>query len=355
MTTSPRIAVIAGDGIGREVVPPVVELVDTLLRHDGVTARWTTLDWSTERYLATGEYIPPGGLELLAGHDAILLGAVGDPRVPDAVSLGDLLLRIRRHFDQFVNLRPLSSLPGVTMPLRDGAPFDLVVVRENTEGEYADIGGRVHAGRPQEVVVQTSVFTRAGVERLLRFSFQLAARRRGVVTSATKSNALRHSMVFWEEVAADVAKDFPGVEYRHVHIDALAAALVRDPSRFDVIASSNLFGDILADLGAVLMGSIGAAPSGNINPDRSQPSMFEPVHGSAPDIVGRGIASPVGQLLSAVLMLDHLGLADQARRLDGAVRAALASGDAVTPDLGGTADTGGACRAVARVLGAPVP
>jgi tartrate dehydrogenase/decarboxylase / D-malate dehydrogenase len=297
--------------------------------------------------------MPADALERLRGHDAILLGAVGAPGVPDHVSLWGLLIPIRRTFRQYVNLRPIRVFPGVPSPLREaGADVDLVVVRENVEGEYSEIGGRFNRGLPDEVAVQEAVFTRAGVARIADYAFALAGRRRGRLTSATKSNGIVHTMPFWDEVVRERAEAAPAVEWEDEHIDALCAKLVLHPARFDVIVASNLFGDILSDLAAAVAGSIGMAPSGNLDPSGEHPSMFEPVHGSAPDIAGRGIANPVGAVWSAALMLDHLGHPDAAAEVCDAIAAVLAAGDVRTPDIGGSATTAEVTEAMVRALGA---
>jgi tartrate dehydrogenase/decarboxylase/D-malate dehydrogenase len=338
---SQAIAVIPGDGIGPEVVTATRTVLDAVAAVHDLDLDYTEHDWSCRRYTETGAMMPEGGLDQLAAYDAILLGAVGWPGVPDHVSLWGLLIPIRRHFRQYVNQRPIAVLEGVTSPLRDARPgeVDLVVVRENVEGEYSEIGGRLNRGFPDEMAVQESVFTRVGVTRIAEHAFGLAAERRGVLTSATKSNGIVHTMPFWDEVVARVAEDHPHVTWDAEHIDALAAKVVLDPSRFDVIVASNLFGDILSDLTAAVAGSIGIAPSANLDPTREHPSMFEPVHGSAPDIAGRGVANPVGTLWSAVMMLDHLGHTEAAAELMEAVRETLRSPGTRTPDLGGSAST----------------
>lgn len=334
-----RVAVVAGDGIGREIMPPTVAVLELLADLEGLDLSWTHLDWGTDLYMSRGRYLEPDDLDVLAGHDAILLGAVGDPRVPDDASLWGLLLPIRQRFRQMVNLRPVMSFDGIPGPLRDDEPFDFLIVRENNEGEYAGVGGRLFVGTEREIAIESAVFTREGTERVVRMAFEMARSRRGRLVSATKSNALRYSMTFWDSVVRDVATDFPGVEFESVHVDALAARLVRQPHDLDVIVASNLFGDVLADLGAALMGSLGLAPSANLNLDGDLPSMFEPVHGSAPDITGRGIANPMAQLLSAALMLRHLGAEAAAARLERAVRQALRDPASRTPDIGGAATT----------------
>ncbi len=283
--------------------------------------------------------MPADGLETLRGFDAILLGAVGWPGVPDHVSLWGLLIPIRRAFRQYVNLRPIRVFEGVDSPLRAAKDVDFVVVRENVEGEYSEIGGRMNRGFPDEMAVQESVFTRAGISRIADFAFELARTRRKYVTSATKSNGIVHTLPFWDEVVAERAAQYPDVRTDSEHIDALAAKFVLQPERFDVVVGSNLFGDILSDLAAAVAGSIGIAPSANLDPTKEYPSMFEPVHGSAPDIAGQGIANPVGAVWSAALMLEHLGHADAAGEVLSAIEATLASSDTRTADLGGSAST----------------
>ena len=334
-----KIAAIPGDGIGVDLVPGVTELVDEAAERHEVGIDWLRLDWSSTRFRARGQFMPDDWLSVLAGTDAVFLGAVGDPAVPDHISLWGLLLPIRRGLRQSVNVRPIVSLPGILGPLRDPRPFDFVVVRENNEGEYTNIGGSLYEDTLDEVVVQSSVFTRRGTERVVRYAFDLARSRRCDLVSATKSNGLVHSMPFWDKVAREVARDCPDVKFRELHIDALVARLALAPSDFDVIVASNLFGDILSDLGAALMGGIGLAASANVNPTADAPSMFEPVHGSAPDIFGQGIANPTGQVLSACLMMIHLGELDVARDIDDALRRALADPLGRTPDVGGRAST----------------
>lgn len=335
-----RVAVIAGDGIGTEVMPPAMDIVDAAGRRYGFGVDWVEYPWSCERYLAEGAMMPADGLDRLAESDAILLGAVGAPGVPDHVSLWGLLIPIRRAFDQYVNLRPAVLMPGVQSPLRDvGAGIDLLVVRENAEGEYSEVGGRVGAGTAAEFALQEAVFTRRGIERIVEFAARRAEERRGRLVSATKSNGLIHSMTFWDEVTAEVMARHPGVETRSMHVDALAARMVSHPDELDVVVGSNLFGDILSDLAAALVGSLGIAPSANLNPEGEHPSMFEPVHGSAPDIAGRGIANPIGQIWSAAMMLDQLGHMDAGAAIVAAIRSTLADSDTRTPDLGGRAGT----------------
>jgi tartrate dehydrogenase/decarboxylase/D-malate dehydrogenase len=336
--TTPRsyvIAAVPGDGIGPETVAAARRVLDVVSESEDFRLTWQEHPWGCDYYLATGAMMPEDGIEVLAAADAVLLGAVGRPDVPDHLSLWGLLIPIRRSFDQFVSLRPARLLDGVPNPLaEDRARLDVVIVRENTEGEYSEIGGRIFRGRPDEMAIQEAVFTRQGIERIARYAFDLARTRSSRVASATKSNGIVHTMPFWDEVVAEVAEDYPDVELTRYHVDALAALLVLDPGRFDVILGSNLFGDILSDLTAALAGSIGIAPCGNIDPTRTHPSMFEPIHGSAPDIVGRGIANPIGQIWSSALMLHHLGEDRAASRLVTAVEAVLRDGIR-TPDLGG--------------------
>jgi tartrate dehydrogenase/decarboxylase/D-malate dehydrogenase len=336
-----RIAVIAGDGIGQEVIPAGIRVLQEVSRTHGFRCEFTPLPWGCEYYLQTGRMMPQDGLETLRRFDAIYLGAVGDPRVPDHVSVWELILPIRQRFGQYVNLRPVRLLPGIASPLahRAAADIDMLCVRENSEGEYVGIGGRAHAGTPDELAQQTGVFTRRGIARIARYAFQRAASRpRRLLASATKSNALQHSMVLWDEVVEEVAAEFPSVEMRRYHVDALAARMITHPHTLDVIVASNLFGDILTDIGAAISGSLGVAPGANINPDRSAPSMFEPIHGSAPDIAGQGIANPLGAVWAGALMLDHLGEAAAHDAVVAAIAAVLDQG-LRTPDLGGSATT----------------
>ncbi|WP_426244612.1 tartrate dehydrogenase [Nocardioides sp. LHG3406-4] len=332
-----RIDVIAGDGIGTEVMPVAVACVEAAGARHGFDIDWRHRDWGSEHYRQTGSMMPPDGLDELATGDAILLGAVGAPDIPDHVTLWGLLIPIRRTFDQYVNLRPVRMLPGVTSPLRGLDALDMVIVRENVEGEYSEIGGRFNRGLPDETAVQESVFTRRGVSRVATYAAELASRRSGRLVSATKSNGIIHTMPFWDEVVADVAATH-GVRVESVLVDALAARLVLDPRSVDVLVASNLLGDILSDLASAVAGSLGMAPSGNINPGREHPSMFEPVHGSAPDIAGQGIANPVGQIWAASMMLEHLGEQAAADDVMAAVASALAEG-ARTRDVGGTCGT----------------
>ena len=341
MDTRYRIATIPGDGIGSEVVPAAVDVLERAGSHFGIRLEWTELEWSCEYYARTGRMMPEDGLDILREHDQIFLGAVGYPGVPDHVSLWGLLIPIRRTFHQYVNLRPVTLLPGIESPLREvpEGGLDFVVVRENNEGEYSEVGGRIYRGTPDEAAIQEAVFTRRGVERVMRYAFDLARSRKGRLASATKSNGIIHSMPFWDEIFRELGAGHPDVKTSEYHIDALAALFVLDPTRFDVVVASNLFGDILTDLGAAIIGSIGFAPSANLNPEREFPSMFEPVHGSAPDIAGTGRANPIGQVWAGAMMLEHLGHADAAAAVMGAVSHVLAETRVRTPDLGGTAST----------------
>lgn len=351
-STAHRIAVIMGDGIGKEVVPEGVRVLDAAGDRFGFALRWERFPWSCEYYATTGTMMPPDGLEVLRKHEAIFLGAVGDPQVEDHVSLWGLLIPIRRAFRQYINLRPVKHMPGIVSPLkRDPGEIDFCIVRENNEGEYSNVGGMIYGGTEQEMVVQESVFTRKGVERVIRFAFELAKKgRRKQVASATKSNGIVYTMPYWDGIFRRVSQDYPSVKASQYHIDALSALLVLHPERFDVIVGSNLFGDILSDLGAAVAGSLGIAPSANLNPEREFPSMFEPVHGSAPDIAGKGIANPVGQILSGAMMLEHLGYPQAARAVEGAVEKVLGDEDIKTPDLGGKATTEQVGTAVAEAV-----
>jgi tartrate dehydrogenase/decarboxylase/D-malate dehydrogenase len=336
-----RIAVIGGDGIGPEVIDQAVRVADAAARHDRAALEWNKLPWSSAHYQKTGAMMPADGWDVLCRHDAILLGAIGHPDVPDHITLHGLLLPMRRRFDQYVNLRPAYLFDGVQSPLRDKAPgsIDLVVYRENTEGEYAPIGGRHYQGTPHEIAIQTNLFTRRGCERILRAAFEGARKRRKKLTSITKSNAQTFGMVLWDEVFQAVRRDYPDVQSSSLLVDAAAMDFVRKPESFDVLAASNLFGDILTDLSAIVTGSMGLAASANINPERNYPSMFEPVHGSAPDIADKGIANPLAAILSAGMLLDHLGLSSAAAAVRRAVAAVLKAGKVRTPDLGGSART----------------
>ncbi len=350
--TTYSVAAIAGDGIGQEVLPAAVRVLEELGRLFDFELRWTDLPWSCEYYLETGKMMDDDGLDRLAAHDGIFLGAVGFPGVEDHISLWGLLIPIRRQFQQYANVRPVKSFSGVRSPLRAdlAADIDMVIVRENNEGEYSSIGGRLFEGQAEEMAVQEAVFTRRGVERIARYAFELAGTRRGYVTSATKSNGIIHTMPFWDEMVAGVAEGFPSVRWDKMHADALAAQFVLSPSRFDVVVGSNLFGDLLSDLAAGVTGSIGIAPSANLNPERRFPSMFEPVHGSAPDIAGKGVANPIGQIWSGEMMLRHFGEIPAADALFSAMEAVLDTGTSLTPDLGGTAGTSETTDAIIEAL-----
>ncbi len=348
-----KIAVIPGDGIGKEVVPEGIRVLEKAGKRFGIAFHWETFPWSCETYLKTGRMMPEEGMEQIKGCDAIFLGAVGFPGVPDHISLWGLLIPIRRQMGQYINLRPVRMLKGMTSPLRDRGPddIDFVVVRENNEGEYSEIGGRLFAGTDAEMAVQESVFTRGGVDRVLRYAFELAQKREAKhVTSATKSNGIIHTMPFWDERFAAVSAEYPGIRADQYHIDILSANFVLHPDWFDVVVGSNLFGDILSDLGPAVAGTIGVAPSANINPTREFPSMFEPVHGSAPDIAGKGIANPIGQIWSGALMLDHLGHSDAAAAIETAIESALGGPRLRTPDMGGKATTVELGEAIAGYL-----
>ena len=350
-----RIAARPGDGIGNEVVPEGMRVLDAAAGRFGFELDWQSFDWSCERYAKTGAMMPADGIDTLKGFDAIFLGAVGFPGVPDHVSLWGLLIPIRREMDQYVNLRPIRLFEGITSPLagRGREDIDFLVVRENTEGEYSEIGGRMYPGTDHEFVVQESVFTRRGVDRIMRYAFELARNREARhLTSATKSNGIIHTMPYWDERFEAVAAEFPQVRTDKYHIDILTAHFVLHPDWFDVVVGSNLLGDILSDLGPAVAGTIGIAPSANINPERRYPSMFEPVHGSAPDIAGRGIANPIGQIWSAAMMLEHLGEKAAAAAVEAAIETVLGEARLRTPDMGGRATTAELGAAVAEVLAA---
>src|SRR5687768_1530979 len=338
-----RVAVIPGDGIGHEVIPAAVRVLEAAGERGGFQFEWEHLPWGSGHYVAHGRMMPADALDLLRPFDAIFFGAVGDPRLQDNVTLNGLLLPIRRGFDQYACVRPAVLYPGVRCPLTGKQPgdIDFVVVRENTEGEYAQVGGVLYSGGPHEVAVQSAMFTRHGTERVIRFAFDLARQRnrQQLVTSVTKSNAQGFSMAFWDRVFAEVAREYPDIRTESLLVDAACMDLVRRPAAFDVIVASNLFGDILTDLSAAITGSLGLAPSANLNPARTFPSMFEPVHGSAPDIAGRGIANPMAAMLSGALMLDFLGETAPASLVERAVLAVLTDRQEITPDLGGTATT----------------
>ena len=346
------IAVIPGDGIGKEVVPEGIRVVEAAARKFSFDIKWKHFDWSCETYRKTGRMMPEDGLKQLSTFDGIFLGAVSHSDVPDHVSLWGLLIPIRRTFQQYVNLRPVRLFKGIASPLRDFPPgeIDFYVVRENNEGEYSDVGGRLYQGTEDEMALQQTVFTRKGVTRIVRYAFELARTRKRHVTSATKSNGIIYTMPFWDECFHQIAKEYPDVRTDQFHIDILTAHFVRHPDWFDVVVGSNLFGDILSDLGPAVVGSIGIAPSGNLNPERKYPSMFEPVHGSAPDIAGKGIANPIGQIWSGAMMLHHLGQPEAGLAIEKAIADVLASGEVRTPDLGGRANTVDLGRAIAAKI-----
>ena len=337
------IAVIAGDGVGTEVVPQAKRVLERAARKHDVSLAFQDFEWGAEHFFRWGRMMPAGAIDLLQPCDAILLGAVGHPEIPDHTTLNGLLLPIRRAFDQYANVRPAYLYPGVKSPLARprGGDIDMVVVRENTEGEYAQVGGFLYQHQPEEVAIQTSVFTRRGVERIVRYAFELARKRNGKrrVASITKSNAQGFSMVLWDRAFREVAAEYPDIETESLLVDAAAMNFIRRPESFDVVVGSNLFGDILSDISAILVGSMGLAASANIDPQRRFPSMFEPVHGSAPDIAGKGVVNPLATILSGGMMLEHLGMSDAARAVEAAVAAVLAQGKVRTPDLGGASST----------------
>ena len=348
-----KIALIPGDGIGTEVVPEGVRVLEAVGSRFGISFDWVELDWGCDRFLQSGQFMPDDGLDSIKDHDAIFLGAVGFPGVPDHVSLWGLLIPLRRVMEQWVNLRPVRLMPGVGTPLRDRGPEDInfVVVRENSEGEYSEAGGRFEEGTEEERVEQLSIFTKKGVDRILRYAFDLAQDRpKKHLTSATKSNGIIHSMPFWDERFRAIAEEYPGVRTDQYHVDILTANFVLHPDWFDVVVGSNLFGDILSDLGPAVAGTIGIAPSANINPEGEFPSMFEPVHGSAPDIAGKGVANPIGQIWSGAMMLEHLGEGEAARAIESAIETVLEDGSVLTRDMGGNAGTVEMGRAVEDVV-----
>ena len=347
-----NIAIIAGDGIGTEVVPEGLRVLEVAGSIFGLGFDWRFFDWSCETYLTTGRMMPVDGLDQLRVFDAIYLGAVGRPDVPDHISLWGLLIPIRRRFRQYVNLRPVRLFEGIETPLKNRNPSEInfTIIRENNEGEYSNVGGRIYEGTEEETVVQQTIFTRRGVDRVIRFAFELARHQKKHVTSATKSNGIIHTMPFWDERFRAIASEYPDVRADQYHIDILTAHFVRHPDWFDVVVGSNLFGDILSDLGPAVAGSIGMAPSANLNPERDYPSMFEPVHGSAPDIAGKGIANPIGQIWSGALMLRHLGATEAANAIEDAIAATLAEGGVRTPDIGGSASTADLGEAIAAQL-----
>jgi len=337
-----RVAVIPGDGIGKEVVPEGQKVLEAAAKRHGFALDWQHFDWSCDRFLKSGEFMPKDGIDQLRGFDAIYLGAVGWPGIPDHVSLWGLLIPIRRSFEQYVNLRPVRLLKGVPCPLAGKKPGDIEywIVRENCEGEYSNVGGRMFDGTEAEMAMQQSIFTKRGTDRVLRYAFDLArSRPRKRLTSATKSNGIIHTMPYWDERVKAIANEYPEVSVDSYHIDILCAHFVRFPERFDVVVGSNLFGDILSDLGPATTGTIAIAPGANLNPERKHPSMFEPVHGSAPDIYGKKIANPIGQIWSGAMMLDHFGEKKAANAIVRAIEDVVGGGGPRTPDMGGQAST----------------
>lgn len=347
------IAVIAGDGIGPEVIAEGKKVFSGISQMDGnFSVSFEDFPWGCEYYLKTGEMMPEDGLDRLKKFDAIYLGAVGYPGVPDHISLGDLLLRIRRGFDEYINLRPVRLLKGAPCPIADVSADDInmIVVRENSEGEYANVGAHLYAGTEREVALQTGVFSRHGCERVIRYAYELARREKRSLTSISKGNALHYSMVFWDEIFAEIGKEYPDVETHSLLVDAASMFFVKDPGRFEIVVTSNLFGDILTDLGAAIAGGMGLAAGANLNPERKYPSMFEPIHGSAPDIAGQGAANPLASIWSVSQMLEFLGEEIWAERLLAAIETLLVERKTLTPDLGGCAKTSEIGDAVLEIL-----
>ena len=353
MAKTYRVAVIAGDGIGKEVVPEGIQAMEAAARRYGFGFEWQEFDWSCETYVKTGRMMPEDGIAQLTPFDSVFLGAVGYPGVPDHVSLWGLLIPLRREFHQYVNLRPIRLLAGVDCPLKGREPgdIDFYVVRENNEGEYSSVGGRMFDGTEQEMAMQQALFTRRGCDRIMRYAFELAMTRpKKHLTSATKSNGITFTMPYWDDRFAEIGKGYPAIRTDQFHIDILCAHFVQHPDWFDVVVGSNLFGDILSDLGPAVAGSIGIAPSANINPERVFPSMFEPVHGSAPDIAGKHICNPIGQVWSAAMMLEHLGQKDAADAIVAAIETLLRGTGPKTRDMGGQAGTEDVGRALAEIV-----
>ena len=351
--TTHRIAVIAGDGIGPEVIAEGIKALNAAAERDGTFRfEFEHFPWGCEYYLKTGRMMAPDAMDTLKGFDAVFLGAVGYPGVPDHVSLRDLLLRIRHDFDEYVNVRPVKLLKGAPCPLKDvrREDIDMVFIRENSEGEYSGSGAWLYRGQPNETVIQNGVFSRKGTERIMRYAYELARREGRTLTSISKGNALNYSMVFWDQVFKEVGEEYPDVETHSLLVDAAAMFMVKDPKRFQVVVASNLFGDILTDLGAAISGGMGLAAGANLNPERTFPSMFEPIHGSAPDIAGKGMANPLATVWSASQMLDFLGHGESARTLLDAIERLLVERRCLTPDLGGTATTSQVGDAIADLV-----
>jgi tartrate dehydrogenase/decarboxylase/D-malate dehydrogenase len=349
MSTSYRIAVVPGDGIGREIIPVALEVLHAAVDPTEVRIQTTEFPFGAGHYQAHGVFMPPDAVEILGSFGAILFGAVGLPEVDDTLPAKEYTFKIRCRFRQYVNYRPCKRYAGLPGPLRSDAPFDFVIVRENTEGEFILTGSEHHLDRPEGFATQLSVFTRRGITQVARYAFELARSRRRKLTNVTKSNTLIHSLKYWDRVIEEVGEEFADVEYEKMYVDAAAANMVLRPDRFDVMLTSNMIGDILSDLGGALVGSLGLAPSGNLNPEREFPSMFEPIHGSAPDIAGKGIANPIGAIESGAMMLEHLGERGAAERIRAAVAAALSDG-VWTPDLGGTSTTAQVAQAIIERL-----
>lgn len=345
-----KIAVVPGDGIGKEVIPASTQVLDAIAAKFGFTFSYTHYDYSCEHFLKHGKMMPEDGLDRLRDSDSIFLGAVGYPGVADHVSLWGLLIPIRRGFQQYINLRPVKLLEGVESPLKSPGEIDFYIVRENNEGEYSSMGGRFQEGTEREIVIQESIFTKVGVDRVMKFAFNLAQSRNKRLTSATKSNGIIHTMPYWDERFADIGQSFPEVERSQYHIDILCAHFVQHPDWFDVVVASNLFGDILSDLGPAVVGGMGIAPGANINPEREFPSMFEPVHGSAPDIAGKNIANPIACIWTGVMMLDHLGEKEAAAQVLKAIEEVTAEGKILTRDLGGKAHTDEVAEEIIRII-----
>ena len=349
-----KIAVIAGDGIGPEVLTEGVKVLQEAARLDGsFSFEFTDFPWGCEYYLETGRMMPEDGMETLRGYDAIFLGAVGAPGVPDHISLWDLLLTIRKNFDQYVNLRPVKLLKGAPCPLAgvEREEINMTFIRENSEGEYAGSGSWLFKNKPNEVVIQDGVFSRKGCERIIRYAFEVARKEKRSLTSISKGNALNYSMVFWDQIFKEISEEYPDVETRSLLVDAAAMFMVKDPKRFEVVVTSNLFGDILTDLGAAISGGMGLAAGANLNPERTFPSMFEPIHGSAPDIAGQGISNPMASVWAISQMLDFFGHEDWGKKVLDAIEDVLVDGVYMTPDIGGNASTSQVGDAIAAKLG----